>query len=125
MKFRFALLSAFLLLAPFVLTSCQPDAGSAPEIELSPTRVPAKGHVEMTGSGFTPMANVTSHLLKPDGTEFPWLPMLTDSKGEIAHDIDTLLLAPGIHQVWVVDDTTGVSSNVAEFELTLDQPEPE
>jgi hypothetical protein len=125
MKLRSALVPAILLLTSGFLAACQPDAGSAPQVTLSPTRVPAKGHVEMTGSGFTPMANVTSHLLKPDGTEFPWLPMLTDSNGEITHDIDTLLLAPGTHEVWVVDDTTGVSSNVARFELTLDQPTPE
>lgn len=122
MRFRSALAPTILLLVSGLLASCQPDAESAPEIELSLSRVPAKGHVQMTGTGFTPMTNVTSHLLKPDGTEFPWLPMLTDSNGEITHDIDTLLLAPGTHEVWVVDDATGVSSNVAQFEVTLDQP---
>lgn len=121
MKPRSALFLTILFLVSLSLTSCQPDAGSAPEIKLSLTRVPAKAHLEMTGTGFTPLANVTSHLLKPDGTEFPWLPMLADSNGEITHDIDTLLLAVGTHEVWVVDDTRGVSSNIVQFEVTLDQ----
>jgi hypothetical protein len=48
--------------------------------------------------------------------------MLTDDRGEFTHDIDTLLLSPGTHEVWVVDDHSKVSSNVARFEVTLAQP---
>jgi hypothetical protein len=92
-----------------------------PAITLSITRVPAKGWLEMTGSGFTPGRNVTSHLLQPDGREFPELPIMTDSEGRFSHDIDTLLLLVGTHELWVVDDTTGVTSNVARFEVTRDQ----
>lgn len=75
----------------------------------------------MTGSGFTPNSNVTSHLLQPDGREFPPLPILTDSNGAFTHDIDTLLLLVGTHELWVVDDTTGVTSNTAQFEVTREQ----
>ena len=76
----------------------------------------------MRGTGFTPKTNVTSHLRRPDGTEFPVLPMLTDDHGELMHDIDTLILTPGIHEIWVVDDRSKASSNVATFEVTLGQP---
>ena len=93
-----------------------------PTITLSAVRIPAKGFLTVHGSGFTPKQDVRSHLLKPGGTEFPVLPMLTDERGEFSHEIDTLLLAVGTHQLWVVDSTTGVSSNVARFEVTLDQP---
>jgi hypothetical protein len=72
------------------------------------------------GSGFTPKGNVSSHLKRPDGTEFPVLPMQTDARGEFIHDIDTLLLYEGMHELWVVDDTSRVSSNVAKFEVTLE-----
>ena len=78
----------------------------------------------MKGTGFTPKQNVSSHLRRPDGTEFPVLPMLTDDRGELTHDIDTLLLSPGVHEVWVVDDTAKTSSNTARFEVTLDAPSP-
>jgi hypothetical protein len=62
-------------------------------------------------------------LKKPDGVEFPVLPMYTDEEGKFKHEIDTLLLTPGIHELWVIDSTTGVSSNVAKFELTLGPPD--
>jgi hypothetical protein len=94
---------------------------TSPTITLSAVRIPAKGFLTVHGSGFTPKQDVRSHLRKPSGTEFPVLPMLTDDRGEFSHDIDTLLLAVGTHQLWVVDSTTGVSSNVATFEVTLDQ----
>jgi hypothetical protein len=76
--------------------------------------------VEMSGTGFTAKRNVSSHLRRPDGSEFPVLPLLTNDRGEFVHDIDTLLLAPGPHEVWVVDDASNVTSNVAHFEVTLE-----
>jgi hypothetical protein len=45
--------------------------------------------------------------------------MLTDDQGRITHEIDTLLLQPGVHELWIVD-STGVSSNTARFEVTLE-----
>jgi hypothetical protein len=94
-----------------------------PVVTVTPGKILHKGWVDVKGTGFTPKANVSSHLLKPDGKEFPVLPMLTNEQGEITHEIDTLLLAPGIHELWIVDDTTGVSSNVAQFQVTLAPPE--
>jgi hypothetical protein len=91
-----------------------------PHITVSPTRVLHRNHVDLRGNGFTPNSNVSSHLRRSDGTEFPVLPMQTNEKGEIYHDIDTLILEPGIHQVWIIDDRSKVSSNVAQFEVVLD-----
>ncbi len=45
--------------------------------------------------------------------------MLTDGEGKIEHEIDTLLLTAGVHELWVIDTTTNVSSNVAKFEVSL------
>jgi hypothetical protein len=106
----------------FAAASCGSDTGSTPTVTLSRTRVPSQEHVDVQGIGFTPSRNVTSHLRTPDGTEFPVLPILTDGQGEFTHDIDTLLLTVGTHELWVVDDMTNVSSNVARFEVTPDQP---
>ena len=94
---------------------------SAPRLTVSTTRVSHPGHLEMRGAGFTPKGNVSSHLKRPDGTEFPVLPIMTDDRGEFSHDIDTLLLYEGTHELWVVDDTSKVSSNVVRFEVTLEQ----
>jgi len=97
------------------------SAQSTPKLSLSAVRIPYHGHVGATGTGFTPKQNVSSHLLRPDGTEFPVLPILTNDRGEFSHDIDTLLLAPGPYEVWVVDDTSRISSNRVRFEVTPDQ----
>ena len=117
---RFILVISFAALC-FVTASC---GKPTPTLTLSAVRIPSKQHVGLHGTGFTPKANVISHLRKPDGTEFPILFMLTDSRGEISHDIDTLLMDVGTHDLWIIDETSGVSSNVVHFEVTLDQPPP-
>ena len=97
-------------------------AQTKPQITVSPARVQHRNHVDLRGKGFTPNSNVSSHLRRSDGTEFPILPMFTNDRGEISHDIDTLILEPGVHEVWIIDDHSKVSSNVARFEVTLDTP---
>src|SRR5688572_14898245 len=111
-------LSAFVFVSLLLLSACA-AADEKPEVTVTPEKILHKGWVDVRGTGFTPKANVSSHLLKPDGDEFPVLPMLTNDRGEITHEIDTLLLAPGIHELWIVDDPTGTSSNIAKFEVTL------
>ena len=97
-------------------------AQKTPKVTLSAVTVLHSGHVDMKGTGFTPRHDVFSHLRRPDGTEFPVLPMLTDDRGEFTHDIDTLLLSPGPHEVWVVDDGSKTTSNIARFEVVLERP---
>ena len=113
------------LVTMLFLSICAVVASSAqrtPKVALSATRVPIPGRIMVRGSGFTAKRNVTSHLLRPDGTEFPVLPILTNDHGEFSHEIDTLLLSTGTHELWVVDDTSRASSNRVQFEVTMDQP---
>jgi hypothetical protein len=117
MNFRTAVWSLLVFVLAFNLVGC--SGASTPKITLSTDRVVHKGWVSMRGEGFTPKADIRSHLKRPNGTEFPVLPMLTDADGKFTHEIDTLLLAPGIHELWVIDSTTGATSNVAKFEVTL------
>ena len=117
---NFKKLIASLLLC-ISLSACGP---SGPKISVSPERLQHKGWVMMWGEGFTPSSNIESHLRRPDGTEFPVLPMRTDDKGGFMHEIDTLLLAPGTHELWVLDNATNATSNVAKFEVTLAPPDP-
>jgi hypothetical protein len=98
-----------------------PDAQIKPTITLSRERIPQKGWLKMYGKGFTPKSNVQSHLRRPDGTEFREVSILTDAHGEFEHDIDTLLLMRGVHDLWVVDSATGLTSNFAHFNATDDQ----
>jgi len=102
-------------------TTAAPGGQIKPTITLSRERIPQDGWTKMFGKGFTPKANVQSHLKRPDGTEFREIPILTDAKGEFTHDIDSLLLLKGVHEVWVFDSTTGITSNVARFETTAEQ----
>jgi|SRR5215469_5984278 len=89
-----------------------------PKVTLSTTRIATPGHVIVLGSGFTPSASISSHLVRPDGAEYPVLALYTNNKGEFTHDIETLVLTLGVHKLWVVDDTSKVVSNHAEFEVT-------
>ena len=108
----------------FILLGCSESAPAGPKITLSQTHVPAKGNIQMHGEGFTPGADCNSHLKRPDGNEFPVLGLIADEKGEFSHEIETLLLGLGTHEVWVIDTRTNKSSNVATFEVTLEQPPP-
>jgi hypothetical protein len=105
-----------------VLPGCANNAPAKPTIKLSGDRIPANGDVHLSGEGFTPRSNAYSHLKRPDGTEFPVITMLTDDEGQFTHLIETWLLQVGTHEVWVIDQKTGVTSNVAKFEVTRDQP---
>jgi hypothetical protein len=91
-----------------------------PQITVSPTKVLHRNPVDLRGTGFTPNSNVSSHLRRSDGTEFPVLPMQTNDLGEIYHEIDTMILEPGVHEVWIIDDHTKTTSNIARFEVVLD-----
>ena len=89
-----------------------------PKIIVTRDRVFRSDHLEMKGSGFTPNANIISHLRRPDGTEFPTLPIHTNQRGEFTHDIDSLLLAPGVYELWVEDLPSKKTSNTARFEVS-------
>ena len=92
---------------------------ASPKITVWPEKVLHHGHVTLKGTGFSPKSNVLSHLKRPGGREFPILTMYTNDKGEIEHDIDTVVMEPGEHEVWVEDPKTNTTSNVAKFEVTM------
>jgi len=104
-------------------TGAAPGGQIKPAITLSRDRVPQQGWLKMYGKGFTPNSNVKSHLRRPDGTEFREVPILTDAHGEFEHDIDSLLLMRGVHDLWVVDGASGKTSNVAHF-TAIDESGP-
>jgi hypothetical protein len=112
-------LRAISILALGVLFSTVLVAQKKPQITVSPAIVLHHGHVDLKGTGFTPKSDILSHLRRPDGTEFPVLAMYTNDKGEFAHDIDTVVFSPGVHEVWVEDVKTKTTSNVARFEVTM------
>jgi hypothetical protein len=92
----------------------------APKITVSPEKVLHPYPVQMKGSGFSPKSDVLSHLRRPDGTEFRILQMYTNNNGEIDHEIDTIVMVPGVYDLWVEDPKAKTTSNVAHFEVTHD-----
>ncbi|HEX4999227.1 MAG TPA: hypothetical protein VFY29_13455 [Terriglobia bacterium] len=91
---------------------------AAPAVTVSPARMLRGGIVTMKGVGFTPKASVGSHLRRPDGTEFNILPMMTNDRGEITHEIETFILDPGVYEVWIDDETAKKSTEHVKFEVT-------
>ena len=95
---------------------------ASPQISLSSDRVPRHWKLQVQGAGFTPGQNASSHLRRADGSEFPVLPILADPRGEFTHTIDTMILELGSHELWVVDDRSGRTSNHVQFEVTFEYP---
>lgn len=114
------LLRRCLVLAIAAATVAASCTQADPQIRLSSERIPRHWKLEVHGAGFTPGQNVSSHLRRADGSEFPVLPILTDARGEFAHTIDTMILELGVHELWVVDDRSGRTTNHVRFEVTFD-----
>jgi hypothetical protein len=110
---------AVALTAALLALSC---THTNPQISVSSSRIPRHWLLTVKGSGFTPTHNISSHLRRADGTEFPVLPILTDSRGDFTHTIDTMILELGTLELWVVDDASGQTSNHVQFEVTFDYP---
>lgn len=100
-----------------IVTAC---SQADPQIRVSADRIPRHGTLDVHGTGFTPARSVSSHLRRSDGSEFPVLPILTDQQGAFTHTIDTMILELGTHELWVVDDASGRTSNRVEFEVTIE-----
>jgi hypothetical protein len=110
---------AFLVLCVLLATAILAQS-KAPKITVSPQKVLHPYPVQMKGTGFSPKSDVLSHLRRPDGTEFRILEMYTNNKGEIDHEIDTIVMVPGVYDLWVEDPKAKTTSNVAHFEVTHD-----
>ncbi|MBI1743925.1 hypothetical protein HYR54_12795 [Candidatus Acetothermia bacterium] len=94
--------------------------GCAPLITITPSAGSQGTTFRTNGSGFTPNRTVTRHLLKPNGQEIILTPAISaDSNGNISWDFTSTCATPvGTSQLWVVDDTTGISSNTVTQTVT-------
>jgi hypothetical protein len=77
--------------------------------------------VDIRGTGFDSGRRLVSHLRRPDGSEYGVIWLLTDARGEFLHSIDTLLLLPGTHELWVEDEESRLTSNIVRFTIGFDQ----
>ena len=93
----------------------QVNAQKKPEISVSPGRVKLNEITMLTGTGFTPDRPVLSHLRKPDGTEYNPLRLRANTRGELVHKIDTVMLDLGTFEAWVEDEDAKTVSNRVQF----------
>ena len=97
----------------------EPIVVVAPVANITPPSGPAGTQFTIQWSGFTEDNTLTSHLRRPDGSEFlPPLQIGTGSDGRPTHPIDSHGFVPGTYEHWAVDDATGLSTDVVTFEVT-------
>lgn len=97
----------------FLVTAPGPLVGISPSSGVAGTRF------DYQGSGFTTNSAVTSHLRKPDRTEFPTLQISTNNAGQFTHTIDSTGFSPGSYDAWATDNRTGVASNTISFTIAI------
>jgi hypothetical protein len=114
------------LIALLVLTSlvsAEAVSQNTPKIAISAFQVVNAEHIEVRGTGFTARQNIFSRLRWPEGTE-SLRTFIADDRGEFFHNIDTLLLSPGMYELWVVDDRSRAVSNTVRFSVGFDAATP-
>jgi uncharacterized repeat protein (TIGR03803 family) len=92
------------------------------QVSVSPGSGTAGTIFAYTGRGFTGSFNVTSHLKRPDGTEFATLQIPTSSTGTFSTTIDSLGFAAGTYEVWAIDNSTTQSSPHVTFSVKVVPP---
>jgi uncharacterized protein (TIGR03437 family) len=88
------------------------------QVSVSPGSGTAGTAFSYQGSGFTGSFEVTSHLRKPDGSEFATKQIATNSSGQFSDTISSGGFAAGTYQAWAVDNNTGISSSTVSFSVT-------
>jgi uncharacterized protein YcnI len=91
------------------------------EVSVRPSSGTAGTQFSYQGKGFTGSNGVTSHLRRPDGSEYPTLQIPTSSSGEFTNTIESGAFTAGTYQVWALDNNTGLSSNTASFVVSAPQ----
>jgi hypothetical protein len=85
------------------------------DVSVSPGTGLAGTVFNYAGRGFTGTFGATSHLKRPDGTEFPTLQIPTAADGTFSTTINSSSFALGTYEVWAVDNNTGRSSAHVTF----------
>jgi hypothetical protein len=81
-------------------------AQSAPVLTFSVAQITHGEYVKVRGTGFTPNGQVASHLMRPDLTEYPEMPMKADARGVVTHEITIVPNTFGTYELQFVDRTT-------------------
>jgi hypothetical protein len=94
-----------------------------PAVYISPASGQPGTPFAYTGQGFTGNSTATSHLKRPDGTEFASLSIPIASDGTFSTSINSTGFSSGTYEVWAVDITTTASSPHVTFGIVaVNQP---
>jgi hypothetical protein len=95
----------------FAALSYQPlGAQTAPKLTISAGQILHGESVTMKASGFTPNGVVLSHLIRPDGSEYPEMPLDTDPRGEFSHLVTIVPEMYGTYELRVTDEKSKASA---------------
>jgi hypothetical protein len=81
-------------------------AEAAPKITLAPRLIKEGQTVNVSASGFTPNGHVRTHLVRPDGSEYPEMQFVADARGNVAHVIRIILIQLGTYELQMIDLTS-------------------
>jgi hypothetical protein len=94
------------VLLALVLSGLGSPVSAAPSLTFSAAQIYHGEIVQVRGTGFTPKGQVMSHLMRPDGTEYPEMPMKADAKGLVTHQITIVPNTFGTYELQFEDLTT-------------------
>ena len=97
------------LVVSFLCSAVSP-ALAAPVLTFSVAQIYHGDIVQVRGTGFTPNGQVTSHLIRPDGTEYPEMPLKADAKGGVTHEITIVPNTFGTYELQIEDLATRTSA---------------
>lgn len=84
---------------------------AAPRLTLSAYQVTPGTQVIVQGTGFTPGGIVVSHLIRPDGTEYPTMTFEADARGAFTHTITIVPTMIGTYEVRMTDRDSRTESS--------------
>lgn len=87
------------------------------QVNCWPPNGPAGTQFSYTGQGFTGRYGVTSHLRRPNGTEFGTLQIPTDGQGRFTHAVNSSGFAAGVYELWAEDNNTRVVTSRVTFRV--------
>ena len=94
-----------------LLLASAADTDAAPRLTLSAYQVTPGTAVEIRAAGFTPAGIAISHLIRPDGSEYPTMTFEADARGEFSHTITIVPTMIGTYEVRMIDRSSGVSTS--------------
>jgi hypothetical protein len=107
-----------------ILLASVVSAYAEPRLTLSRYQIHAGEVMTLWASGFAPEAKIVSHLIRPDGTEYPVMTFDTDMRGELTHSITIVPIAYGTYEVRMRDEGSKAAASTRFVMVAPGWPTP-